>query len=46
MVASEALKQIKDKNYAASVESRGIKDILKLAIVFKGKEVFIKKSYQ
>ena len=41
-LAEEALKQIEDKNYAASLESRGIKEILKLAIVFKGKEVFIK----
>ena len=43
-VAAEALKQIDDKNYAASLENRGIKNILKLAIVFKGKEVFIKSD--
>ena len=41
-VASEALKQIEDKNYAQSLEYKGIENILKLAIVFKGKEVFIK----
>ena len=46
IVAGEALKQIEDKNYAASLEYRGIKNILKLAIVFKGKEVFIKTINQ
>ena len=46
IVAGEALKQIEDKNYAASLEYRGIKNILKLAIVFKGKEVFVKSVKQ
>ena len=43
-VADEALKQIEDKKYVASLENRGVKNILKLAIVFKGKEVFIKSA--
>ena len=37
--AAEALKQIEDQKYATTLESRGITNILKLAIVFKGKEV-------
>jgi hypothetical protein len=37
-----ALKQIKDKKYATTLESRGIKNIMEMAIVFKGKEVYIK----
>ena len=40
--AAEALKQIEDQKYATTLESRGITNILKLAIVFKGKEVYIK----
>ena len=43
MVAEEALLQIKDKKYAITLENRGITNILKLAIMFKGKEIFIKK---
>jgi Protein of unknown function (DUF1703)./Predicted AAA-ATPase. len=35
----EALKQIEDKKYAQELLSKRIKDIIKLAIVFKGKEV-------
>lgn len=37
----EALKQIEDKKYEHELISRGIKNIIKLAIVFKNKEVKI-----
>lgn len=37
-----ALKQIEQKNYQAELERRGIKQILKLAIVFFGKKVILK----
>ena len=43
-LADEALKQIEDKKYATTLEYRGITNILKLAIVFKGKEVYIKQG--
>ena len=36
-----ALKQIEDMKYSQELISRGIKDIIKLAIVFKGKEIKI-----
>ena len=36
-----ALKQIEDMKYSQELESRGIKNIIKLAIVFKGKEIEI-----
>ena len=36
-----AIKQIEEMKYTQELESRGIKDIIKLAIVFKGKEVKI-----
>ena len=37
-----ALQQIEDKKYETELQSLGIKNIIKLAIVFKGKEVLIK----
>ena len=37
----EAKKQIEDKKYETELLSRGITDIKKLVIVFKGKEVFV-----
>jgi len=40
--AEMALAQINNKNYEAELEARGIKKILKLAIVFYGKKVLIK----
>ena len=43
-MAQEALEQIEDKKYATTLEGRGITNILKLAIVFKGKEVYIKQG--
>jgi hypothetical protein len=42
--ATEALDQIQAKNYQAELEARGIKHILKLAIVFFGKKILIKRS--
>jgi hypothetical protein len=38
----DALAQIEDKHYAASLNARGIQKILKLGIVFCGKKVLIK----
>ena len=35
----EALEQIEEKNYQAELLERNVNNILKLAIVFKGKEV-------
>ena len=40
----KALAQIEEKKYATELEAVGIKNILKLAIAFKGKEVFYKES--
>jgi len=40
--ADEALKQIIEKKYSSTLEHRGVKNIKELAIVFKGKEVYIK----
>ena len=45
-MAEEALERIEDKKYETILRSRGIENILKLAIVFKGKEVFIKTINQ
>ena len=42
-MADEALEQIEDKKYETTLRSRGIENILKVAIVFKGKEVLVKK---
>ena len=43
-MADEALKQIEDRKYETTLKDRGIENILKLAIVFKGKELLIKKA--
>ena len=40
----KALKQIEEKGYEKELLDRDIKDILKLAIVFDGKEVWVKES--
>ncbi|MGL5085045.1 MAG: PD-(D/E)XK nuclease domain-containing protein, partial [Clostridium sp.] len=37
----EAKKQIEDKKYETELLHRGITNIKKLAIVFKGKEAFV-----
>lgn len=42
--SEEALKQISDKKYSTTLESRGINNIKEIAIVFKGKEVYIKEN--
>ncbi|HLP46299.1 MAG TPA: AAA family ATPase [Candidatus Kapabacteria bacterium] len=39
-----ALKQIEDKKYETELLERGISHIKKLAIVFNGKEVFVKEK--
>jgi hypothetical protein len=39
--AEKALEQIESKNYETEIEDRGIKDIIKMGIAFKGKEVLI-----
>jgi hypothetical protein len=43
--ASEAaLKQIEDKKYETELIARGIENIKKLAVVFSGKDVYVKES--
>lgn len=39
-----ALKQIEKRQYAAELEAAGVSDILKLAIVFRGKELWVKQD--
>ncbi len=41
---AKAFKQIDEKNYAAELQQRGIVRIRKLAIVFKGKQVWVKEQ--
>ncbi|MCP4104091.1 MAG: AAA family ATPase [Desulfobacteraceae bacterium] len=41
-VLDQALKQIEDKEYAAELEAAGVKDILKIAVVFQGKKLWVK----
>jgi SET domain-containing protein len=41
--AYKALKQIEDKNYESELLNIGIKNILKIAMAFEGKEVLIKE---
>jgi hypothetical protein len=38
----EALKQIEEKGYAKELEAEGYKDIMKLAVVSDGKEVWVR----
>ncbi len=42
--AAAALKQIEDKKYETELIDRGIENIKKLAVVFSGKDVYVKKS--
>ena len=42
--AESALKQIEDKQYETELIERGITNIKKLAIVFSGKDVFVKEK--
>jgi len=44
--AQNALKQIDDRKYASELEQLGIKKILKLAIVFEGKEVLVEQGVE
>lgn len=41
-VLDSALEQIEEKQYAATLRSAGVKDILKMAITFDGKRVWVK----
>jgi len=41
---AKAFQQIEEKNYAAELEQRGIQQIRKLAVVFKGKQVWVKEQ--
>jgi len=40
----EALEQIEKRGYAAELEAAGIRKILKLAVVFRGKELWVKQG--
>lgn len=42
--ADRAVQQIKDKQYAQELTSRGVTNILQLGIAFEGKKVLIKKA--
>ncbi len=42
--ANDALAQIEARKYETELRARGIKDVLKLGIAFKGKEVMIKQG--
>ncbi|MEG2290507.1 MAG: AAA family ATPase [Clostridium sp.] len=39
-----AIKQINNKLYDTELKTRGVENIIKIALVFKGKEVFIKQA--
>jgi len=41
---AKAFRQIEKQNYAAALLERGIQQIRKLAIVFKGKQVWVKEQ--
>ncbi|MCI0695457.1 ATP-binding protein [candidate division KSB1 bacterium] len=41
---AKAFQQIEEKNYAAELEQRGIQQIRKLAVVFKGKQVWVREQ--
>ncbi len=43
-VLSQALKQIEEKRYTAELEDAGIKKALKIAIAFRGKELWMDSS--
>ena len=44
MALESAVEQINERKYEAAVLKRGIKDILKLGVVFDGKRVWAKKG--
>ncbi len=41
---AKAFQQIEEKNYAAELRARGIQNLRKLVIVFKGKQVWVKEG--
>ncbi len=41
---AKAFQQIEEKNYVAELQARGVQKIRKLAIVFKGKQVWVKEK--
>ena len=41
-VLENALKQIKDRGYAVELQASGIRDILEIAVAFKGKKLWVK----
>ncbi len=43
-VLEEALKQIEEKKYVTELEAAGVRDILKLAIAFRGKELWVRQG--
>ncbi len=43
-VLKDALEQIENCGYTAELESAGIKDILKIAVAFRGKELWVAKG--
>ena len=43
-VLDSALRQIEDKQYAATLRAAGVTDILKMAITFDGKRVWVKMA--
>jgi len=44
-VLDSALRQIEDKQYAATLHAAGVNDILKMGITFDGKRVYIKTAH-
>lgn len=44
-VLEEALQQIRDKRYVTELEATGVKDILQLAVAFRGKELWLKEGH-
>ncbi len=43
-VLEQALQQIRDKAYATELEAAGVNDILRLAVAFRGKELWLKQG--
>ncbi len=39
-----ALEQIRERGYATELEAAGIRNILKLAVVFRGKELWVRQG--
>ncbi|MEG0455364.1 MAG: PD-(D/E)XK nuclease domain-containing protein, partial [Bacteroides sp.] len=46
MALASALQQIEDKHYEATLRAAGVTDILKMAITFDGKQVWVKSPEQ